>query len=169
MTEANRHAHHGAHLAGENRRSSVRLPAEKLPQLKARLVAGPDVRLVDVSRRGILLETDTRLLPGCPIRVRFVTDDATLILKGRVIRSSVAMVSGEGMVYRTGVSFDEDISVCDEALRREEAEASASPGLAEEVLAAHPAGDEAEPDTTVTALFPSGSDDLRSLLAANDW
>jgi hypothetical protein len=150
----------------------VRLPAERLPHLKARLVAGPDVRLVDISRRGILLETDTRLLPGCPIRVKFVTDDATLILKGRVIRSSVAVVSGEGLVYRTGVSFDEDISVCDEATWTE-AQAADGAGQPEEAPPApgvdgHP--ETATPATaTVTALFPAASEDLRSLLAANDW
>jgi hypothetical protein len=156
-----------------------------VPNLKARLLAGPDVRLVDISRRGILLETDSRLMPGSPIRIKFVTDDANVVMKGCVIRSSVAVVTGEGIVYRTAISFDEDIALCDATLWERDSEPQPEAGVddptAAEVAAAVTA--EAEPavppevaaapppsaPATVTALFAASSEDLRALLAANDW
>jgi hypothetical protein len=151
---------------GSERRTSPRRPASSVPNLKARLLAGAEVRLVDISRRGVLLETDTRLLPGSPIRIKFVADDANLVLKGCVVRSSVNVVSGEGLVYRTAVAFDEDIALCDASLW-EETPAS-EPGH-EPVSLTLVADRPAEPETTVTTLFASSSDDLIALLAANDW
>jgi hypothetical protein len=99
-----------------DRRTSPRVPASAVPNLKARLLAGPDVRLVDLSRRGVLLETQSRLLPGSPIRLKFVADDAVLVLKGAVVRSSVSTFGEQGLVYRTAVAFDEDITICDASL-----------------------------------------------------
>jgi hypothetical protein len=143
------------------------------------LLAGPDVRLVDISRRGVLLETDTRLLPGSPIRVKFVTDDANLVMRGCVVRSSVAVVTGEGVVYRTAVSFDEDISLCDESLWQEDPNPAPEPDVAlvdpehapdpQHASPTRTLPPAAPPATNVTALFAASSDDLRTLLAANDW
>ena len=102
MTDAKRGRQH-AHIPHDERRRSVRRPASMVPNLKARLLAGPDVRLVDISRRGILLETDSRLMPGSPIRIKLVADDANVVMKGCVVLFSVAVVTGEGIVYRTGI------------------------------------------------------------------
>lgn len=167
MTDAKRRGRHHAPSTGAERRRSPRRPAALVPNLKARLLAGPDVRLVDVSRRGVLLETDTRLMPGSPIRVKFVADDSNLVMKGCVVRSSVAVVSGTGLVYRTAISFDEDISICDESLWHEDPAPPPEPAQQEPPPphAPHPT----EPPATVTATFAASTDDLRSLLAANDW
>jgi hypothetical protein len=156
-----------------------------VPHLKARLLAGPEVRLVDISRRGILLETESRLLPGSPIRVKFVANDATLVMKGSVIRSNVTIVSGEGVMYRTAVAFDEDISLCDERLWQEDPSPAEDPPTPLSIVPAEanatadaeaghappgPAGPQPTARTaTVTTLFAASSDDLRALLAANDW
>ena len=156
---------------GANRRQSPRRPASDIPGLKARLFAGSDVGLIDVSRRGVLIETDARLLPGSPISIKFVTTDATLVLKGTVVRSSVNIVSDKGVVYRTAVAFDEDIKLCDESLWQ----APAVPEPAEEPAVplhiVHSRGQEEAPPatTTVTTVFASSGDDLRNLLLANDW
>lgn len=171
---------------GADRRSSPRVPAASVPNLKARLLAGPDVRLVDLSRRGVLLETQTRLLPGSPIRLKFVADDATLVLKGSVVRSSVSTFGEQGLVYRTAVAFDQDISICDESLwsvtARDEAPAGfARPATGEFAIVPPPAPDEAPaapitpappgapPGATLITLFANDRESLRSLLADNDW
>ena len=104
---------------GENRRASPRRPASAIPNLQARLVAGPDVRLIDVSRRGVLIETPSRLLPGSAVRVKFVVEDKTLVLRGGVVRSNVRNVTDTGLLYRTAVAFDQDISLCDPSLWQE--------------------------------------------------
>ena len=54
-----------------NRRASVRRPASRVPELKARVVAGREVRLINVAKRGVLFETEERLLPNTSIRIRF--------------------------------------------------------------------------------------------------
>lgn len=160
-------------VAGENRRQSPRRPASAIPNLKARLFAGSDVRLIDVSRRGVLIETDARLLPGSPISIKFVTTDANLVLKGSVVRSSVNIVSDKGVVYRTAVSFEEDIKLCDESLWEE---AAPAPEVVPPLQLVHSRAEETyEPEltsshsTTVTTVFASSGDDLRKLLVANDW
>lgn len=181
---------------GAERRTSPRVPASAVPHLKARLLAGPDVRLVDLSRRGVLLETQTRLLPGSPVRLKFVADDATLVLKGAVVRSSVCTFGEQGLIYRTAVAFDEDIAICDESLwTSPPAGASAEPALAfprpktgefflvppvpppageaataePPATAAAPALQAASPAATIITLFADDPEALRSMLAANDW
>lgn len=170
MTDAKRRGRYPATPTHDERRRSPRRPASVVPNLRARLLAGPDVRLVNLSRRGVLLETDSRLLPGSPIRIKFVADDANVVMKGCVVRSSVAVVSGEGVVYRTAISFEEDIALCDASLWEEDPvvepepipEAAApDPLFVTQPLPAQP--------STVTAIFAASSDDLRALLTANDW
>jgi hemerythrin len=109
MPSYHRHQRPVPFHASENRRQSPRRPASVVPDLKARLFAGSDVHLVDVSPHGILIETNARLLPGSPISIKFVTADADLVLRGTVVRSSVSRVSGEGVVYRTAVGFADEI------------------------------------------------------------
>lgn len=166
---------------GAERRTSPRIPASALPQLKARLLAGPDVRLVDLSRRGVLLETHTRLLPGSPIRLKFVSEDATLVLKGAVVRSSVSTFGEQGLVYRTAVAFDEDISIFDaslwEAPATPAARAFPRPGTGEIAMVppideagAAPAPQAPDPGApTVITLFADDREALRAMLAGNDW
>ena len=162
--------------AGENRRQSPRRPASAIPGLKARLFAGSDVRLIDVSRRGVLIETDARLLPGSPISIKFVTTDANLVLKGSVVRSSVNIVSDKGVVYRTAVAFEEDIKLCDESLWEDPAPAESAPEEVPPLQLVHSRDDKmfmpppvAPASTSVTTVFASSGDDLRKLLVANDW
>ena len=104
---------------GAELRKYARRPASDVPDLKARLVAGSDVRLVNVSRRGVLVETDARLMPNSAVTVRFVTDAGSVVLKGCVVRSSIALMSKASLVYRTAVSFDQDISLVDPCLWEE--------------------------------------------------
>lgn len=168
------HRHRDAHApspdASEERRRSVRLPASAVPYLAARLVGGPDVRLINISRRGVLVETTTRLLPGSPVGIKFVAADATLILRGCVVRSSVAVLNGSALRYHTAVSFSEDIGLCDASLWGPAAAvSSASPSSPEPSV--DPTVLEAVPDaelTLVTTLQES-HEELLDLLAANDW
>jgi hypothetical protein len=100
----------GLSRQGERRRHR-RHDAKRFP-LAAHLVGGPAVAMVDISTRGVLLETDKRLVPGQSVSMRFVTVDAQLRLLGCVVRSSVASVSSSRLTFRTAVSFDVDNSLC---------------------------------------------------------
>ena len=46
-------------------------------------------------------------------------DAASVVLKGCVVRSSIAVMSKASLVYRTAVSFDQDISLVDPRLWEE--------------------------------------------------
>src|SRR5438132_12879801 len=84
----------------DERRSHRRHDAKRFP-LAAYLVGGPAVALIDISTRGVLLETDTRLLVGQSVAMLFVTVDAQLRLRGCVVRSSVAALSECRITFRT--------------------------------------------------------------------
>lgn len=142
-----------------------------MPYLKARLVAGPEVRIIDVSKRGILLETETRLLPNSPIAIRFVAADASFVLKGCVVRSSIALLTNVALKYQTAVAFEEDIRLCDESLWQEDDTALSIHGPSD---AAGAPGEstgapELDPAQMVTAVVDSTGEELRHLLLANDW
>jgi hypothetical protein len=99
---------------GRERRRFVRIAADAMPHVTARVVGGPQVRLIDVSRRGAQVETTLPLKPGRSVTIRFVAADATLTLTGAVVRSSVAVLADEGVKYHTALSFAEDIVICPE-------------------------------------------------------
>ncbi len=149
---------------GRNRRQFVRIAAEALPHLTARVVGGPQVRLIDVSRRGARVETTMPLKPGRPLTIRFLAADTTLTLTGAVVRSSVAVLAEHGVVYHTAVSFAEDLAVCPEA-----------PAADETGTGATAAGDATsrpaiEPDDVMVVRAPDETgDELRVRLLANSW
>mgnify|MGYP005813661849 CR=1 FL=1 len=73
-----------------NRRQYRRVPANLLPSLSARLSGGAAVKLLDVSRRGVRLETALHMRPGQTVCIRFVAADATVTLSAAVVRATVA-------------------------------------------------------------------------------
>lgn len=156
MTARARTPRPGGH---DDRRESRRVPAGHVPDLKARLVGGPEVALINISRHGALFETDMRLLPGSPIAIRFITTDTTLSVRGSVIRSSVAVVSGTGMKYHTAVALKEALVICDDVFTRDHDE----PG------AAAPARAPAFEGLTLVATVAQTSQELQEQLGGNDW
>lgn len=143
----------------DDRRASRRLPASAVPNLKARLLSGPDVRLVDVSRRGVLLETNTRLMPDSVVRMKFVADDGTLVLKGVVARSNVSALGDHGLIYRTAVTFEEEISLCRDVLWAEhDGDDDPTPP------APVPPGDKGEEDEGAVEFDGFSADDLELAL-----
>lgn len=130
----------------EERRESERVPASELPHLTARLEGGREVRLVDLSRRGVQFETSVRLRPGTDAALRFVVNGQHFTVTGRVVRSLVSALDGSQLVYRTALSFPEDIAFYGRSAPCGDASLQVEAGP----LGAGPAG-------------------LQHLLSANDW
>jgi hypothetical protein len=165
---------------GKERRASPRRLASELPFLKSvKLLAGPDVRLVDVSRGGALLESDTPLPPGTRICLRLVTTDTTILIDGRVLRSRVSCLQAGLVRYKSAIAFDEDVALFAED-RQEEA--AAAPASAPPLEAAAPssstpeakAAGNASPEhsaayMTVTAVVQDSGPDLHQIFGTNDW
>ena len=94
------------------RRSMKRIPPESTPSLKsARLMAGPEVRLINISKRGALLESDTRMTPGANICIRLVAADEVILLHGSVLRSRVLRLRAQQLTYECAIAFDAECSL----------------------------------------------------------
>jgi hypothetical protein len=98
------------HIPHDDRRSTPRRDAVALGPISARLLGGENVRLLDFSRRGILIESTDRLLIGAKATLRIVTVDASLMVHGRVVRSKVVQATGGGLTYHTALALDDDLS-----------------------------------------------------------
>ncbi len=94
------------------RRRAERFDPAEIPSLKnAGLVAGPDIRLVNISRGGAMFETKNHILPGADICIRLMAMDALLFLHGRVLESRASSLSGSDLIYQCRLAFDEEFSL----------------------------------------------------------
>jgi len=150
----------------ENRRQHRRIPASSLPSLTARISGGAAVKLLDVSRRGVRLETNLHMRPGQRVCIRFVAADATVTLTAAVVRATVAHVESDGIRYETALSLAGDLLLCDQlheaAMREIEASSTAAPSRAVTGLA---------PVVDYTVIVRGGPDAPALLegLQANSW
>lgn len=159
---------------GHERRTEIRHDAKRLGEVTARLVGGSVVRLVNFSNRGILVESDTRLLIGARASVRITTRDGVLLVTGRVVRSRVKGLVNGVLLYDAGLNLDSELS-----LAPTEPEELPAPPAADDA-AVDPAdsweAEDAEPravdDAAMLQLFasvPQGLAELRKLAVANQW
>jgi hypothetical protein len=90
-----------------DRRGARRLDAfEEHRIVSACVRPGHRARLIDVSSRGALIETNHRLLPGTDVEldVENATDRARI--RGRVLRCAVVRVRPTWVCYRGAIAFD---------------------------------------------------------------
>jgi hypothetical protein len=97
----------------DDRRIDQRHDARALGPVVARLVGGSEVRLMDFARRGVLLESDTRLLIGAKATIKITTTDSAISVRGHVVRSRVAGVKGGALMYHTALALEEDLGLVD--------------------------------------------------------
>jgi hypothetical protein len=103
---------------GPERRAHPRIPASAVPHLTARVAGGPAVRLIDLSKRGVQIETTLLMRPGSTVAVRFLTPDATVTLTGAVVRSTVAVLPHRGEVtYHSALAFNDELTLCGDELQ----------------------------------------------------
>jgi hypothetical protein len=150
----------------ENRRQHRRVPASALPSLTARLSGGAAVKLLDVSRRGVRLETAMHMRPGQTVCIRFVAADATVTLTAAVVRATVAHVESGGIRYETALSLAGDLLLCDQLHN----EAMQEPDLNDPAAVAPPSAG-LSPVVDHTVVVRSGPDAPAMLegLCANGW
>jgi hypothetical protein len=94
----------------DDRRRAPRHDAHKLGTVITRVIGGGEVKLLDFSRSGVLIESDARLAIGAKATIRLTTTDASLTVRGQVVRSKVAGVNGT-VVYHTALALDDDLTV----------------------------------------------------------
>jgi PilZ domain len=96
----------------DDRRASARHDSKTLGTVVARVLGRCDARLLDVSRRGVLFESEARLMIGAKTTIRITTTDTSVAMKGTVVRSRVATL-GKAVVYQTALELDEDLMLVD--------------------------------------------------------
>jgi len=100
-------------IAESERRRFPRKPSRECPWLvDARLRSGTEVRVVDISNGGLLLESNSQILPGASVELFLVTRDQRWLVKGRILRSQVArVVSEDGVRYHAALAFNEPLAI----------------------------------------------------------
>jgi hypothetical protein len=74
--------------------------------VRARVRPGHEVRMVDVSAGGALIETTHRLLPGTGIELQLDAHEHRTVVRARVLRCAVVVVHASDISYRGAVCFD---------------------------------------------------------------
>jgi len=98
-------------LMGVERRAAERSdePSVHLPRLTGRIRSGHQVRIVNLSAAGVLIESHTRLLPGAAVDLHLEWEQGRHQSRGRVVRAYVSEVLPHALLFRAGVSLEQPI------------------------------------------------------------
>lgn len=98
----------------DSRRRWPRLSPEALPFLKSvEFNQGSQAEIVNISRGGLLLETEARLRPDLKIMFKLVTTEGILKMDGTILRSSIFSLKGVPR-YRTAIVFKKPFKLLDD-------------------------------------------------------
>jgi len=92
-------------------RKAPRFGASAIPSLKSiHQVEGPEIKLINISRGGTLIETQERMSPGSSVSLQLVTTETVYLLEGRVLRCYVNKI-GKVLTYQCAIAFDEEFTI----------------------------------------------------------
>jgi len=96
------------------RRRWPRLDASSVPFLRGVILGqGTEVHPINISRGGMLLETEVRLPPQTKVHLKLVTSDGIVKMDGLVERSCVASLQGVPK-YRSAIAFEHPFHMLDD-------------------------------------------------------
>jgi len=90
---------------GPNRRRWRRIKPHELPSIAAHL-DNVHIDVIDLSRSGAKFSSTRRVLPGVRVAMRLKTRDATLVIRGEVVRSTLVKLENGALGYEAAVAFD---------------------------------------------------------------
>jgi hypothetical protein len=93
-------------LSPEDRRASRRRPLNDVPQIIEVRIDSGAVKVVDISKGGLCLQSNERLAPGRGIRLQIVSNKTTLSVRCHVVRCQVAGMSDGKLVYEAAAKFE---------------------------------------------------------------
>jgi hypothetical protein len=94
-----------------DRRREARCRADRKQAVSAQLIGGVDVRLCNVSKRGVMFESSMRVLVGARVTLRLRTAERSLTLPGEVVRSRVSATHHGRLRYETAVALASDCPI----------------------------------------------------------
>jgi hypothetical protein len=96
----------------DDRRRARRRASSDLPWLwSVKLPWGTEVKVVDISNRGVLVESPSKLTAGSTLDLQVVGQGTNLYVPARMLRSEVAAVDALGVRYRTAAAFSRELEI----------------------------------------------------------
>ena len=95
----------------ERRRAMRRSVSVDEPLAHARLRTGAQLRVVEASSWGALIETTERLLPGRHLDVHVVSAEGRILVRCRVARAFVVRLDPDAVHYQAAFAFERAIDV----------------------------------------------------------
>lgn len=95
---------------GGERRRSLRLSADDhagIPLIRIR--PGYSAAVVDISAGGALVETARGFSPGVRVEVQVDTGARRWLVRGWVLRCSIAQLHAAGVTYRSAIAFEQPL------------------------------------------------------------
>lgn len=166
-------------VSGADRRQWPRIKPVDLPFLKKVEVSkGAKIEIVNISRGGLLLETETRLGPDLKIEIKLVTTKGVFEMEGVTLRSSVFSLKGAPR-YRTAIIFKDPFDLMDAVYTAHPDQAQEGvaedmvPGVSGEMDGQQPQQDKPGKENTPPVLTVVASDTngicLNESFELNDW
>jgi hypothetical protein len=162
-----------------NRRQYPRLKPSAVPFLKSiAFNQGFEAQVVNISRGGILLETEEPLRPQMKILLKLVTSDGVIKMEGHVLRSSISSLNGVPR-YQSAVSFEhpfhmlDDLSAELEEQKQESQSGSTAPSAIDtandqpsmEIIP----GSTLDRDSAVLTVIAQDGMSMQDMFELNDW
>jgi len=86
--------------------------AEVSSQVRAKLLGGPEVQVLEISRQSLVLHSGVRLRPGFGINLTVNIGGAQHEVRGRIVAVDAALSAGS-LQYRVGVKLDQEMPAFD--------------------------------------------------------
>ena len=97
------------HTSIKDRREAPRFDASAIMGFKSiNPVGEPKVKLINISRFGVLIEGRNFLSPGSTISLQLITAEAVYLIKGRISRCRTSSLDNKGFKYQSAVFLDEE-------------------------------------------------------------
>ena len=98
-------------LPSDRRRAARRRGSDLSGQWGIRLLTGGTVRIVDISRLGVLLETESQLAPGSTLDLHLLGVERNFSVAARLVRRDVARLTDRDITYHVAAAFAHEIDI----------------------------------------------------------
>jgi Family of unknown function (DUF6982) len=112
-----------AQKISDERRTHRRIPGRALDWISvARVKYGPEVNIVDLSKGGVLLESDRPLKPGSRQDLEIAGPERSIVVPFGVLRSRISALAPKGAIYLAGCEFSRPLDLPELSAAAERAE-----------------------------------------------
>jgi hypothetical protein len=95
----------------QRERDHRRTRGEVLWPSTVKLPSGLEVNLLNISRTGMLIETNSRFMPGTVTDFQLSGPNTSLAVTARFVRSEVAAVASRGVKYHAAATFTQELQL----------------------------------------------------------